>query len=131
MLEANVLPTLLSMVDTDINDIVRIKALYAVSCKYRSVNLNLSVILVMTVNLFSIGLIRDNDAGLKEFADKDGYSVLLRALQSDIEKLNIKSAFLLSSLCNQKPHIKGMYTLINFILIRVNWLQSNFFQFCR
>lgn len=107
MLEANVLPTLLSMVDTDINDIVRIKALYAVSCKYRSVNLNSSVILVLTVNFF-IGLIRDNDAGLKEFADKDGYSVLLRALQSDIEKLNIKSAFLLSSLCNQKPHIKGM-----------------------
>lgn len=56
-----------------------------------------------------LGLIRDNDEGLKEFADKDGYSVLLRALQSGVQKLNIKSAFLLSSLCSQKPQIKGEY----------------------
>lgn len=34
VLEADVLPTLLSMVDTDINDTVKIKALYAVSCTY-------------------------------------------------------------------------------------------------
>lgn len=32
VLESGVLPTLLSMIDTDINDVVRIKALYAVSC---------------------------------------------------------------------------------------------------
>ena len=55
---------------------------------------------------FILGLIRDNEEGLKEFSDRDGYSVLLRALQSDLEKLNIKSAFLLSALCNKNHYVK-------------------------
>lgn len=33
ILESKILPTLLNMIDTDINDIVKIKAMYAVSCK--------------------------------------------------------------------------------------------------
>lgn len=31
----------------------------------------------------------------------DGFSVLIRAIQSSIEKLQIKSAFLLSSICRK------------------------------
>lgn len=31
----------------------------------------------------------------------DGYSVLIRAMQSSVEKLQIKSAFLLSALCSK------------------------------
>lgn len=42
----------------------------------------------------------------------DGYSVLLRAMQSPVEKLQIKSAFLLSSLCNKDGSNDVKYILI-------------------
>ncbi|KAJ9577159.1 hypothetical protein L9F63_006281 [Diploptera punctata] len=83
VLEADLLPDLLSLVDTDPNDNVRVKSLYALSC-----------------------LIRENDNSLNEFGHKDGYSVLLRAMQSQVEKLQIKSAFLLTFICNHKECIK-------------------------
>lgn len=46
------------------------------------------------------GIARGHPESLKYMDTNDGYSVLLRALQSPVEKLQIKSAFLLSSLCN-------------------------------
>lgn len=58
------------------------------------------------------GLVRDNEEALKEFGNADGYSVLLRALQSDVVKLNIKAAFLLTALCSQNPDIKGFLHVI-------------------
>lgn len=47
----------------------------------------------------------------------DGYSVLLRAMQSSVTKLQIKSAFLLSSLCNKENVNNLKLTLVNMGLI--------------
>lgn len=47
----------------------------------------------------------------------DGYSVLMRAIQSSVEKLQIKSAFLLSSLCNKEKGNDLKSTLIKMGLI--------------
>ncbi|XP_046420526.1 hsp70-binding protein 1-like [Neodiprion fabricii] len=95
VLEFGLMPTLLHMVDTDPSEQTRIKALYAVSC-----------------------LVRENPVSLTHLNVNDGYSVLLRALQSPIEKLQIKSAFLLSSLCSKdgNPH-NLKTTLVNMGLI--------------
>lgn len=83
VLEAGLLPVLLSLVDVDPVQEVRIKALYALSC-----------------------LIRENDHALEEFGCLQGYSVLLRAMQSHVEKLKIKAAFLLTYICNHQSAVK-------------------------
>ncbi|XP_077273419.1 hsp70-binding protein 1 isoform X1 [Temnothorax americanus] len=88
LLEAGVFPVLLSMIDSDPSEQARIKALYAVSC-----------------------IVRGHPASLKYMDTNDGYSVLLRAMQSPVEKLQIKSAFLLSSLCG-KDDSNVKYTLV-------------------
>ncbi|XP_012525261.1 hsp70-binding protein 1 [Monomorium pharaonis] len=89
LLEAGVFPVLLSIIDTDPSEQTRIKALYAVSC-----------------------IVRGHPASLKYMDTHDGYSVLLRAMQSPVEKLQIKSAFLLSSLCSKHDSNNIKYTLV-------------------
>ncbi|KYM96307.1 PREDICTED: hsp70-binding protein 1 [Cyphomyrmex costatus] len=89
LLETGVFPVLLSMIDTDPSEQARIKALYAVSC-----------------------IVRGYPASLQYMDMNDGYSVLLRAMQSPVEKLQIKSAFLLSSLCSRNNSNNIKYTLI-------------------
>lgn len=54
---------------------------------------------------------------LKYMDINDGYSILLRAMQSSIKKLQIKSAFLLSSLCNKENVNDLKLTLVNMGLI--------------
>ncbi|CAL7952557.1 unnamed protein product [Xylocopa violacea] len=93
-LETGLFPILLNMIDTDPADVVRIKALYAVSC-----------------------IVREHPISLKYMDLNDGYSVLLRAMQSSIKKLQIKSAFLLSSLCNKENTNDLKLTLVNMGLI--------------
>ncbi|EZA60831.1 hypothetical protein DMN91_007726 [Ooceraea biroi] len=94
ILETEVFPTLLHITDTDPSEQARIKALYAVSC-----------------------IVRGHVASLKYLAANDGYSVLLRAMQSPIEKLQIKSAFLLSSMCSKEDSndVKNILTTMGFI----------------
>lgn len=84
-LKENLLPKMLTILDTDDDSTVKIKALYAVSC-----------------------LTRDNPEAQKVFIEKDGFSVLMRAMQTDVEKLKIKAAFMLSALCVDKPDIKDV-----------------------
>ncbi|XP_069683764.1 hsp70-binding protein 1 [Periplaneta americana] len=92
VLEAGLLPVLLSLVDIDPNPQVRVKALYALSC-----------------------LIRENDLALEEFGRHEGYSILLRAMQSHVEKLQIKSAFLLTYICGRKPAIRDELFKMGFV----------------
>lgn len=80
LLDIGTLPKLLQMVDSDPHPTVRVKALYAVSC-----------------------LVREQDAGLQAFLSLDGFSVLMRGMQSENEKLRIKSAFLLLNLLTSHP----------------------------
>ncbi|KAK1127650.1 hypothetical protein K0M31_003148 [Melipona bicolor] len=93
-LETGLFPTLLNMIDTDPAETVRIKALYAVSC-----------------------IVREHPISLTYMDLNDGYSVLLRAMQSPIKKLQIKSAFLLSSLCNKENVNNLKLSLVNMGLI--------------
>ncbi|XP_011499329.1 PREDICTED: hsp70-binding protein 1-like [Ceratosolen solmsi marchali] len=78
VLEAGYMPILLNMIDSDTSELSRIKALYAVSC-----------------------IVRGCAIGLRHMEVNDGFSVLIRTMQSPIQKLQIKSAFLLSSLCTK------------------------------
>ena len=59
------------------------------------------------IGLFS-GLTRDNSEAQKVFVGQDGFSILMRAMQTDIEKLKVKAAFMLSSLCVDRSDIKGI-----------------------
>ncbi|XP_020859527.1 hsp70-binding protein 1 [Phascolarctos cinereus] len=75
---------LLRLLDRDPCDTVRVKALYAISC-----------------------LVREQEAGLLQFLRLDGFSVLMRAMQRDVVKLKVKSAFLLQNLLVGRPEHKG------------------------
>ncbi|XP_071809317.1 hsp70-binding protein 1-like [Asterias amurensis] len=74
MLEMGGIEKMLAAVDKDSSPTVRVKALYALSC-----------------------LARDHEDCQRVFVEKDGFSVLMRAMQSDVEKLQIKSAFMLQA----------------------------------
>ncbi|XP_011870979.1 PREDICTED: hsp70-binding protein 1 [Vollenhovia emeryi] len=100
LLEAGVFPVLLSMIDTDPSEQARIKALYAVSC-----------------------IARGNPASLKYMDRNDGYSVLLRAMQSPVEKLQIKSAFLLSSLCS-KDNSNNVNKQVKYTLVKMGFVEQ-------
>ncbi|XP_068208032.1 hsp70-binding protein 1 [Palaemon carinicauda] len=77
MLALNPIPTLLHMMDNDSNKQARVKALFALSC-----------------------LVRGYTDGERKFLELDGFSYLMRAMQSGEEKLVVKSAFFLNSLIN-------------------------------
>lgn len=75
---------LLRLLDRDPCDAVRVKALFAISC-----------------------LVREQEAGLLQFLRLDGFSVLMRAMQQQVQKLKVKSAFLLQNLLVGHPEHKG------------------------
>lgn len=83
MLALHVIPQLLQVIDGDEDVTSRVKAMYALSC-----------------------LIRDFPEGEKEFVKTEGFSYLMRAMQSGVEKLVIKSAFLLSRLIQDNNSYK-------------------------
>ncbi|XP_072047465.1 hsp70-binding protein 1-like [Amphiura filiformis] len=82
-------------------DMVRIKALYALSC-----------------------LCRDNDACLSNFVKHDGFSVLMRAMQSDIEKLQIKATFMLQAILISFPQHKDTLHNMGMVHQLVSLLQQ-------
>lgn len=53
------------------------------------------------------GLSRDLSDAQDEFAKHDGFSVLMRAMQTNVEKLKVKAAFMISSMCFDRPQFKG------------------------
>lgn len=55
----------------------------------------------------TLGLVREQDAGIQAFLSHDGFSVLMRGMQSEHEKLRTKSAFLLLNLLTSHPEHKG------------------------
>jgi len=63
------------------------------------------------VIIFCVGLTRESADAQLEFVEADGFSVLLRAMMSPVEKLQIKSTFLMSALCQQQPQFKGLCPL--------------------
>uniref|UniRef100_A0A1A7WC75 Hsp70-binding protein 1 n=1 Tax=Iconisemion striatum TaxID=60296 RepID=A0A1A7WC75_9TELE len=101
LLKIEVLPRLLQLTDSDPNPTVRVKALYAVSC-----------------------LIREQEAGLQEFVAHDGFSVLMRGMQSENEKLRTKSAFLLLNLLTSHPEHKETVVCMGMVQQLVSVLRS-------
>ncbi|XP_054615831.1 hsp70-binding protein 1 [Dunckerocampus dactyliophorus] len=93
LLKIGALPKLLQLTDSDPHPTVRVKALYAVSC-----------------------LVREQEAGLEAFLSHDGFSVLMRGMQSEDEKLQTKSAFLLLNLLTSNPEQKD--TLISMGMVQ-------------
>ncbi|KAM6972078.1 hsp70-binding protein 1 [Aplochiton taeniatus] len=83
LLAKGALLKLLHLTDSDTNPTVRVKALYAVSC-----------------------LVREQEVGLQAFLSHDGFSVLMRGIQSENERLRTKSAFLLLNLLTAHPEHK-------------------------
>lgn len=53
------------------------------------------------------GLVREQEVGLLQFLRLDGFSVLMRAMQQQVQKLKVKSAFLLQNLLVGHPEHKG------------------------
>lgn len=86
------LKLLLERLENDTDETVRIKCLYALSC-----------------------LIRQNNEALKQFENEDGFSVLLRTMQHPVEKLRMKSAFLLMNMCHQNPEIGNTLYNMGFV----------------
>ncbi|CAB4025571.1 Hsp70-binding 1 [Paramuricea clavata] len=89
-LKLNILPKLLEMVDTEFSDSqVNVKALYALGC-----------------------LIRGHDEAERLFISNDGFSYLLRALQQNIPKINVKAIFLISNLIEEKQeYLETLYNM--------------------
>ena len=54
-----------------------------------------------------IGLIRGHEESERLFVASDGFSHLLRALQRNIPKLNVKTIFLISNLTEEKRQYLG------------------------
>ncbi|KAJ7313951.1 hypothetical protein JRQ81_005781 [Phrynocephalus forsythii] len=92
---------LLRLLDHDPSEAVRIKALFAISC-----------------------LVRAQEAGLQQFLCLDGFSVLMRAMQSKVEKLKIKSAFLLQNLLVDHPEQKETLCSMGMVQQLVSLIRS-------
>ncbi|XP_076304314.1 hsp70-binding protein 1 [Tachypleus tridentatus] len=91
-IEHHLVETLLNVIDHDPEELVKVKALYAISC-----------------------LCRQCPEAQQVMEQTGGFSVLLRALQSPIEKLKIKTCFLLSNLCSQEPTYRELLFKMGFV----------------
>ncbi|XP_041634581.1 hsp70-binding protein 1 [Cheilinus undulatus] len=101
LLSIGALPKLLQLTDSDPNPTVRVKALYAVSC-----------------------LIREQEVGLQAFLSHDGFSVQMRGMQSENEKLRTKSAFLLLNLLTSHPEQKDTVVSMGMVQQLVSVLRT-------
>ncbi|XP_023254608.1 hsp70-binding protein 1 [Seriola lalandi dorsalis] len=101
LLSMEALPKLLQLTDSDPHPTVRVKALYAVSC-----------------------LVREQETGLQAFLSHDGFSVLMRGMQSDNEKVRTKSAFLLLNLLTSHPEQKDTVVSMGMVQQLVSVLRT-------
>nr|CAG4650517.1 EOG090X0EEI [Sida crystallina] len=100
ILKENILPVLLKLLEEDNCKEARVKALYATSC-----------------------LIRESAEAQGAFCECDGFSSLLRVLQSPVEKLRVKASFLLKALCHENPDYKDTLCDMGFVEQLVALLQ--------
>ncbi|KAG1650727.1 Hsp70-binding protein 1 [Nymphon striatum] len=94
-----ILPLLLTCLKSEENPMVRIKCLHAISC-----------------------FIRGNVEAQKKFLEADGLSFLIKAIQSDNEKLRIKSCFLITYLCEENSSVKDILSDMGIIELLINLL---------
>lgn len=101
LLNIGALPKLLQLIDSDLHSTVRVKALYAVSC-----------------------LVREQEEGFQAFLSHDGFSVLMRGMQAENEKLRTKSAFLLLNLLTSHPEQKDSVVSMGMVQQLVSVLRT-------
>ncbi|XP_077994210.1 hsp70-binding protein 1-like [Glandiceps talaboti] len=101
LLDDQFLPVLIELLEKDEAEMVRIKALYAISC-----------------------LVRTYPNAQQEFVKLDGFSVLIRALQSGIQKLQIKAAFMLKAMIVDNAEFKDTLYQMGFIQQLVALIQT-------
>lgn len=65
------------------------------------------------MHLFS-GLTRDVEESQSVFAENDGFSILVRVMQTGDEKLQTKAAFMMKAMCISRPEFKGTCLLFKF-----------------
>ncbi|XP_070553347.1 hsp70-binding protein 1-like [Ptychodera flava] len=95
------LKVLLTGTDKDSVDMVRVKSLYAVSC-----------------------IVRTNAKAQEEFVKDDGFSVVIRAMQSNIEKLQIKAAFMVNAMITDNATLKDTLYKMGFVQQLVGLLET-------
>ena len=103
--EYHILNSLLDMsmqIDSDSNQLIAVKAMYAISC-----------------------LIRQNNIGIDLFLKNDGFSYLLKGIQSKVTKLKLKSIFLLRSLCKENHEIHQAINSDDFVKVLINALTAD------
>lgn len=101
VLSLGAMAQLLNLLDQDACEMVRVKALFAISC-----------------------LVRAQESGLQKFLDQDGFSVLMRAMQSSISKLKVKAAFLLQNILISHPEQKEVLCSMGMVQQLVALLRS-------
>ncbi|XP_075234395.1 hsp70-binding protein 1 [Lycorma delicatula] len=95
------LDDLIKLVDTDTDERVRVKALYAIST-----------------------IMRGNEKAINFFHDIDACHTLMRALQSDSDRLKIKVAFLLSTAFSGDQFLKIQLQKMGFITLLVQLIME-------
>ncbi|PIK53779.1 hypothetical protein BSL78_09369 [Apostichopus japonicus] len=83
LLKEGAMKKFMKMADEDDSDLVKVKAIFALSCH-----------------------IREHNASEIAFVKADGFSCLMRAMQSNNQKIQIKSTFLLKALLISQPEFK-------------------------
>lgn len=106
VLQLGIFPDILVLLDTDPDPTVKTKALYAVSC-----------------------LTRDCQDALDMFISHDGFSIIMRAMQTDIEKVKVKSAFMLSAICTDNNKCKDILCDMGMIVQLVGHLSEEHTNF--
>lgn len=101
-LQEAVLPALLKAIEEDADAGARSKALHALSCLVRS----------------------HSGARAALAAEAEGFSTLLRVIQSGDEKLRIKASFLLKNLCDEEPTFRDTFVNMGFVEQLVSMVQA-------
>eukprot|EP00794_Sanderia_malayensis_P008252 gene8252-9134_t len=101
VVKANTIPRLVEILKTDEVDLVKVKALYALSCATRHFSPALTV-----------------------FLQSDGVAALLESLKSNFEKLRTKAAFMLINLINEDETVVSRYPLSEIIPLLISILKG-------
>jgi len=95
------LEILCKQLDSDDDEACRVKALYSISC-----------------------VCRDYPPGLEAFSKLDGWSIVVRAILSDINKLRVKGCFFLGAACTEDKSIIDQLSKMGLVQQLVSLLQE-------
>ncbi|KAL3271053.1 hypothetical protein HHI36_021553 [Cryptolaemus montrouzieri] len=101
ILDNDFVPILLHILNTDANDQVGVKCLYALSA-----------------------ISRDNTDGFSQLIRYGGFNIFMRTLQKEDDRFRIKTAFLLGYLCRSQPDLKSRLIFLEIIPILISLISE-------